>query len=49
MVARPQWPEPVSYNFLTTLYVATTVMNALYVWLMWDRRRQLRAAAAATA
>ena len=46
MISRPEWPEPVSFNFLTTLYVAPTVMNAIYVYLMWNRRRELRGAAA---
>lgn len=44
MIAHPEWPEPASFHFLTTLYVATTVMNIIYVYLMWNRRRELRAA-----
>ncbi len=44
MIANPSVPEPTSFHFLTTLYVATTVLNVIYVYLMWNRRRELRAA-----
>jgi hypothetical protein len=47
MIAHPEWPEPKSFHFLTTLYVATSVMNAIYVYLMWNRRRELNASAKA--
>lgn len=43
--AYPWVHEPRSFLFLDLLYGMTTVLNALYVYLLWDRRRQVRQAA----
>jgi hypothetical protein len=43
LIGYPSVAEPRTFHFLTLLYVATTALNALYVYFLRRRRRELRA------